>query len=185
QGKISEAIFYFLKEDSMFTIIDSNYVKREKSDIIEDFLKRAKMICSMYKVTLTGDIFAIVAWQREVDIKATGQDIQKMTKHFDSVHPMIYSSHFNDDFGYREYIYNEPYFIVYKATKLVKKYSNKNCDIIPYIQSNPWKVNYTSEYIISQIKAVENLNARGYILWNASNKYFKTLSWLKEYYKSP
>ncbi len=185
QGKISEAIFYFLKEDSMFTIIDSNYVKREKSDIIENFLRRAKKICSKYEVTLTGDIFAIVAWQREVDIKATGQDIQKMTKHFDSVHPMIYSSHFNDDFGYREYIHNEPYFIVYKATKLVQRYSNKDCDIIPYIQSNPWKVNYTSEYIISQIKAVENLNANGYILWNASNKYFKTLSWLKEYYKSP
>ena len=182
QGSISDAMFSFQIEDSLFAKADSNYVIRTKSDIIEDFLSQAKDICSKYNVGLTADVFAIVAWQRKSDIAATGQDIEKMTKHLDAIHPMIYSSHFSDNFGYREDVSNEPYFIIYKATKLTKKYADQNCKVIPYIQANSWKVNYDREYIISQIKAIEDIKCNGYILWNASNRYFKTLNWLKEYY---
>ncbi len=181
QGKLSEAIFHFQEEDSLFALSDSNYVAREKRDIIKDFLIKAKRICSEYDVILTGDVFAIVAWQRKIDIKNTGQDIKGMTEYLDALHPMIYSSHFFNDFGYRENIPNEPYYIVYKATKLAQKYANINCKVIPYIQSNSWKVNYKPEYIISQIKAVEDTNADGYILWNASNKYYRTLRWIKNF----
>ncbi|MCD4796706.1 MAG: putative glycoside hydrolase [Candidatus Cloacimonetes bacterium] len=184
QGKLSEAIFNFQVEDSLFALSDSNYVAREKRDIIKDFLVKAKRICLEYNVTLTGDVFAIVAWQREIDIKNTGQDIKVMTEYLDALHPMIYSSHFFNNFGYREDIPNEPYYIVYKATKLAQKYTNKNCMVIPYIQSNSWKVNYKQEYIISQIKAIENTNANGYILWNASNKYYRTLRWIKKFNNS-
>lgn len=182
QGSISDAIFSFQREDSLFAKADSNYILRSKSDIIEDFIIQAKDICSKYNVDLTADVFAIVAWQRKSDIAATGQDIEKMTKHLDAIHPMIYSSHFSENFGYREDVSNEPYFIIYKATKLTKKYTESNCKVIPYIQANSWKVNYTREYIISQIKAIEDNDCDGYILWNASNRYFSTLSWLKEYY---
>lgn len=180
QGKISEAIFQFQKEDSLFAIADSNYVFRTKSDIIEEFVKRAKEICLKYDVTLTGDIFAIVAWQRKVDISNTGQEISKMTKYLDAIHPMIYSSHFSKDFGFREKIYDEPYFIVFKGTKLTQKHSHKNCKVIPYIQANRWRVNFKPEFIYAQIQAVNNLDADGYILWNAANKYFDSFRWIRE-----
>jgi hypothetical protein len=182
QGNISDAIFSFQREDSLFAKADSNYVLRTKSNIIGNFIIQAKDICSKYNVGLTADVFAIVAWQRKSDIAATGQDMEKMTKHLDAIHPMIYSSHFSDNFGYREDVSNEPYFIMYKATKLTRKYTEQNCNVIPYIQANSWKVNYNREYIISQIKAIEDIKCNGYILWNASNRYFSTLSWLKEYY---
>jgi len=180
QGKISEAIFQFQKEDSLFAIADSNYVFRIKSDIIEEFVKQAKDICLKHDVTLTGDIFAIVAWQRKVDISNTGQKISKMTKHLDAIHPMIYSSPFSKDFGLREKIYDEPYFIVFKGTKLTQKYSHENCKVIPYIQANRWKVNFKPEFIYAQIQAVNDLNADGYILWNAANKYFDSFRWIRE-----
>lgn len=182
QGNISDAVFSFQIEDSLFAKADSNYVLREKYNIIENFIIQAKDICSKNNVSLTADVFAIVAWQRKSDIEVTGQDIEKMTKHLDAIHPMIYSSHFSADFGYREDVSNEPYFIMYKATKLTKKYSEPNCKVIPYIQANSWKVNYNREYIISQIKAIEDNKSDGYILWNASNRYFSTLNWLKKYY---
>ena len=181
QGKLANAQFYFQKEDSYFAKVDSNYIKRCKSDIIQKFVEKAKNICEKYKVTLTGDIFAIVAWQRKVDVQNTGQDIRKITQYLDAIHPMIYSSHFSASFGYRKNIANEPYYIVYKATKLTQKYTNKKCKVIPYIQANSWKVNYKPSYIYAQIEAVKNLNADGYILWNASNKYLKTLRWIKKY----
>ena len=180
QGKISEAIFQFQKEDSLFAIADSNYVFRTKSDIIEEFVKQAKEICLKHDVTLTGDIFAIVAWQRKVDISNTGQKIDKMTKYLDAIHPMIYSSHFSKDFGLREKIYDEPYFIVFKGTKLTQRYSHENCKVIPYIQANRWKVNFKPEFIYAQIQAVNDLNADGYILWNAANKYFDSFRWIRK-----
>ncbi len=181
QGKISDAVFAFQKEDSLKVRSDSTYIFRQKSDIIMDFVSRAKKICDKHEVTLTADVFAIVSWQRSADINATGQDIKKMTKHLDAIHPMIYSSHFAKDFGFRENLYNEPYFIVYKGSVLSKKYANDKCRIIPYIQSNSWKVNYGYDYIAGQIQAVIDSNSDGYILWNASNRYYQTLRWIREF----
>ncbi len=181
QGKISEAIFAFQKEDSLKVKNDSTYIFRQKADIIENFVSDAKEICDKYNVTLTADVFAIVSWQRNADINATGQDIEKMTKNLDAIHPMIYSSHFADDFGFRENLHNEPYYIVYKGSALTKKYTNGKCRVIPYIQSNTWKVNYGYEYIAAQIQAVMDSNSEGYILWNASNKYYQTLRWIREF----
>ena len=182
QGNINQAIFDFQKNDSLFFSQDSTYVFRNKADIIADFIARAKKICLQYDVQLTADVFAIVAWQRNADIMATGQDMKRMSQNLDAVHPMIYSSHFASDFGYREDIYNEPYFIMYKGTKLTMMNSRDECKVIRYIQSNSWKVNYKKEYMIAQIEAIEDLDADGFILWNASNRYKKTLSWIKEYY---
>ncbi|MCK5050418.1 MAG: hypothetical protein KAS53_01670 [Candidatus Cloacimonetes bacterium] len=181
QGKISDAVFAFQKEDSLKAKSDSTYILRQKADIIMDFVSRAKRICDKYDVTLTADVFAIVAWQRSADINATGQDIKKMTKYLDAIHPMVYSSHFAKDFGFRENLYNEPYFIVYKGSALSKKYADSKCRVIPYIQSNSWKVNYGYDYIAGQIQAVIDSNSDGYILWNASNRYYQTLRWIREF----
>ncbi|MDP8203809.1 MAG: putative glycoside hydrolase [Candidatus Tenebribacter mawsonii] len=181
QGNISEAIFAFQREDTSLAQKDSTYVPRQKSDIIKQFVSQAKMICDKYNVTLTADVFAIVSWQRPADINATGQDIKKMTQHLDAIHPMIYSSHFNKDFGFRKDIPNEPYFIVYKGSILSKKHANSECRVIPYIQSNSWKVNYGYGYITAQIQAVIDSGSDGYILWNASNRYYQTLRWIREF----
>ncbi|MCF7857891.1 MAG: putative glycoside hydrolase [Candidatus Cloacimonetes bacterium] len=181
QGDISNAVFAFQREDSLFINSDSTYICRDKPEIIETFVQKVKSICNESEVTLTADVFAIVSWQREVDINATGQDISRMSKNLDAIHPMIYSSHFARDFGYREDLPNEPYYIVYKGSKLTLQYTNSDCKVIPYIQSNSWKVNYTYDYIIAQIEAVVASGADGYILWNASNNYYRTLRWIREF----
>lgn len=181
QGKRSDAIFAYQLEDSLLAKKDSTYIFRDKSDVIKEFVTKAKRLCDSHNVTLTADVFAIVAWQRRADINATGQDITKMTKSLDAIHPMIYSSHFNNNFGYREDLPNEPYYIIYKGSKLAKNYSDKKCRNIPYIQSNSWKVNYGYDYMASQIQAVIDSGSDGYIIWNASNRYFRTLRWIKEF----
>jgi len=182
QGNIDDAVFHFQKEDQKSAIKDSLYVIRQKTDIIEDFISRVKKICLKYGVKLTADVFAIVAWQSKKDVANTGQDIKRMTKHLDAIHPMIYSSHFADNFAYRENAHNEPFYLMYNGTKLTKKNSNKKCKIIPYIQANNWEVNYKPEYIYAQIRAIESCHADGFILWDASNNYLETLKWIKKYY---
>ena len=180
-GKLSNAVFQFMEEDEIYAASDSNYVKRTKPDIIEDFVRRAKEICDKYEVTLAADVFAIVAWQNKTDVSNTGQNISKLTQYLDMIHPMIYSSHFAENFGHRKDVPNEPYYIMYKGTKLTQKYSNSDCRVVPYIQSNSWKVNYSAEYIYGQIEAIKEAGGEGYILWNASCRYEKTLGWIKNY----
>ena len=181
QGKIGEAIFDFMEEDSLKIQRDSTYIMREKSDIITTFVKQIKGVCDSYGVTLTADIFAIVAWQRKADVQKTGQKIAALSKNTDAIHPMIYSSHFSDNFGFRSDVPNEPYHIVFKSTKLTIDNTSKNCSVVPYIQANSWKVNYGKEFLIAQIQAVKDSGADGYLLWNAAGNYYNALRWIREY----
>ena len=51
-------------------------------------------------VLVSLDVFGVMAWQRQVDMGHTGQDIVKMAKHSDVISPMIYPSHFFGMDGY-------------------------------------------------------------------------------------
>lgn len=180
QGRVDSASFYFQRIDEERAMKDTLYMRRDKRNIIETFVKQAKRICKKSNVTLTGDLFAIVAWQRSVDVSKTGQDIGLLSDYFDAVHPMIYSSHFNPDFGFRKNVNNEVYHITYKASRLTREFAHDTCRVIPYIQANGWRVNYSKEYMRNQIQAVMDAGCSGYILWNSSNKYFTTLRWIAE-----
>ncbi|KQC03750.1 MAG: hypothetical protein APR54_02380 [Candidatus Cloacimonas sp. SDB] len=182
QGNLENAVFNYQKIDSEKSLADSNYTPREKVDIIEYFIDKTKIIADKYGITLTADLFAIVAWQAPKDVSNTGQDIARLSKYLDSVHPMIYSSHFNAGFSFREQIENEPYYIVYQGTILTLQEAEEGCRVIPYIQANSWKVNYNKNYIIAQVRAIEDAKADGYILWSSSNNYESALKWLTEYY---
>ncbi|MCK4957130.1 MAG: hypothetical protein KAS49_05800, partial [Candidatus Cloacimonetes bacterium] len=72
-GDLKNAVFQFMQDDFTAAKADSNYVMRAKPDVVEDFVGRAKEICSRYDVTLAADVFAIVAWQNRVDVANTGQ----------------------------------------------------------------------------------------------------------------
>ncbi|MCF7793519.1 MAG: putative glycoside hydrolase [Candidatus Cloacimonetes bacterium] len=181
QGHSGDAIFYFQREDYEYARYDSLYILRDRDDIILEFVKNVKAICDKYNVSLAADVFAIVAWQRNADIKSTGQNIGYLSKYLDKIHPMIYSSHFADNFSYRKNVPNEVYHLMYKGTKLTMEHAQSGCKVIPYIQANSWKVNYKEEYMHSQIQAIKDLGASGYILWNSSNRYEKTLTWIKNF----
>ncbi|MEA1972430.1 MAG: putative glycoside hydrolase [Candidatus Cloacimonadota bacterium] len=179
-GKLSEAIFDFNLVDQDRAKDDSLYVSRHKYDIIKEFVKKAKSICDKYDVGLAADVFAIVSWQHHADVSNTGQKLSYMSQHLDFLHPMIYSSHFAKNFNFRDDVWNEPYDILFKGTKLTNIYSEKSCKIVPYIQANSWKVNYGKDYVNSQISAIIDAKGDGFILWNAQNNYNKILSWLSE-----
>jgi hypothetical protein len=180
QGYSTNASFYYQREDAWLAADDSLYIFRKRENIINEFIIKAKKICDEYNVTLTADVFAIVAWQREADIKTTGQSLALLSNNLDSIHPMIYSSHFSENFSYRSDVYNEPYLLVYQGTKKSQTSIKSKCTVVPYIQANSWKVNYNKSYILAQIQAIKDLKAGGFILWNSSSNYKNTLSWLQD-----
>jgi len=180
QGKLEEAVFDFQKGNNN----SSTTADIGKTEIIRGFLEKVRNICDKYNTVLSADTFAITLWQNKTDIVNTGQDIRIMTKYLNKLHPMVYSSHFVDNFGGRNNLWNEPYHIVYQSVQKTKEHCAPDCKIIPYIQANNYKVNYGKAYVYAQLSAIKDSNSDGYILWNARNNYYKTLSWIREYNKN-
>src|SRR5579884_455093 len=83
EGNQADAEFAFQKDPKM-----------HRDDVIANFLDRAYTELHPMGVLISLDVFGIMAWQRQVDLSHTGQDIVKMAKHCDVISPMIYPSHF-------------------------------------------------------------------------------------------
>src|SRR5579859_1682969 len=83
EGNQADAQFAFQKDP-----------KLHRDDVIANFLDRAYSELHPMGVLVSLDVFGIMAWQRQVDLSHTGQDIVKMAKHCDVLSPMIYPSHF-------------------------------------------------------------------------------------------
>jgi len=66
----------------------------QRSDVIAGFLKKAYGELHPTGVLLSLDVFGVMAWQRQVDLSHTGQDIVQMARYCDVLSPMIYPSHF-------------------------------------------------------------------------------------------
>ena len=182
EGAINSASFYFEREDIELLKANPNYVKREKRDVIRDYLKRVRAICDKHNVKLSADVFAIVAWQRAVDIRSTGQDIKYMSPYLDKIHPMIYSSHFSDDFGFEKPDFrNHPYHIVKTGIEKTIAAADPKCEVMPYLQAFSWRVNYTRNYMFQQLDATKDSGAKGFLLWNTSANYTNGIGWVKEW----
>jgi len=182
EGRLRDALFYFEQIDDLRFAEDDNYIKREKRHVIRDYVREVRQVVDRHGARLSADVFAIVAWQRAADIRNTGQDIAMLTPYLDHIHPMIYSSHFSDDFVFdAEDFINKPYAIVRAGTEKTINATAENCRVIPYLQAFGWRVNYNREYMLDQLNAVVDAGASGYILWNAGGRYDTSLPWIREW----
>ncbi len=138
---------------------------------ITDFLKRAHERISAKNTRLSIDIFGIVAWGKNVDIRSTGQRIELLAKHCDAISPMLYPSHFNNDFDGFSRPGDNPYHFIYHGCKKVAALAGGTV-IRPWLQAFKWRVsNYDEQYIIDQVRASNDAGAYGYLFWNAANNY--------------
>ncbi len=159
-GDFSDAVFAY----------DFGKVSREET--IANFLKRARKEISLKNTNLSIDIFGVVAWGKEVDIKSTGQRISLLAEHCDVISPMLYPSHFNDDFDGRANPGDHPYYFIKEGCSKVLSMSGGKVKVRPWLQAFTLRVsNYNAKYIRDQIKGSDDSNAFGYLFWNASNNY--------------
>ncbi len=142
-----------------------------KEQTIVQFLKRAHDEISVRNCRLSIDIFGVVAWGKTVDIQQTGQRIDLLSKHCDVISPMLYPSHFSDNFNGFANPGDHPYHFIYEGCKKVIGLSGDRV-IRPWLQAFRWRVSsYDERYIIKQIQASDDSGAKGYLFWNASNNY--------------
>ncbi|MBN1532803.1 MAG: hypothetical protein JXA20_09085 [Spirochaetes bacterium] len=149
-----------------------DFGRTDNKGVITGFLKRAHREVAARNALLSIDIFGVVAWGKECDIRSTGQDIALVAKHCDVISPMLYPSHFNDDFDGFSNPGDNPYHFIYEGCRKVMLLSGGRVVVRPWLQAFRWRVsNYNAGYIEQQVKASLDSGAKGYLFWNASNDY--------------
>lgn len=171
-------------------LLDANYNIPDsipKYQIIVDFLKSAQAITKDAGITLSADIFGVVALQNPQDIINTGQIIELSMPYIDRLHPMIYPSHFFGTFWGRQNPEKEPYYFTYRTCKKIGEIINEPEKMAPYLQAFSLNIsNLTPIYIISQLQALTDVNVKGgYLFWNANGNYDAVWEALRLWNKHP
>jgi hypothetical protein len=146
----------------------------QRSDVIAGFLKKAYGELHPTGVLLSLDVFGVMAWQRQVDLSHTGQDIVQMAKYCDVLSPMIYPSHF---FGMDNIPHpgDEPaHFIGESMDRFLLITKGSGVVIRPWLQAFHWRTKtYSPEYIKIQVETARAKGGIGFLFWNAGNDYSK------------
>ncbi len=151
----------------------------QRSDVITAFLKKAYAELHPTGVLLSLDVFGVMAWQRQVDLSHTGQDIVGMAHYCDVLSPMIYPSHF---FGMDNIAHpgDEPAHFIGESMDrfelITHPDGNRNSGVVirPWLQAFRWRTKtYSPEYIKIQVETARNKGGIGFLFWNAANDYSK------------
>src|SRR5579859_6246308 len=122
--------------------------KMHRDDVIAGFLERAYSELHSMGILLSLDVFGVMAWQRQVDLNHTGQDIVKMARHCDVLSPMIYPSHFFGMDGYAHPGDEPEHFIGTSMDRYQKVTSGSGVTLRPWLQAFAWRTRtYSPESI--------------------------------------
>ncbi len=161
------------QKDASFSF-QKSHPEWQRSEVIADFLRRAYTSLHPKGVLLSLDVFGIMAWQRQVDLSHTGQDIVRMAKFCDVLSPMIYPSHF---FGMDNVARpgDQPeHFIGESMDRFQKITQGSGVVLRPWLQAFAWRTKtYSPKYIEVQVLTAKNKGGIGFLFWNANNDYSK------------
>jgi hypothetical protein len=153
----------------------------QRTDVITAFLKKAYTELHPTGVLLSLDVFGVMAWQRQVDLAHTGQDIVGMAHYCDVLSPMIYPSHF---FGMDNIAHpgDEPaHFIGESMDRFELITKGSGVVIRPWLQAFHWRTKtYSPEYIKVQVETAKTKGGIGFLFWNAANDYSKPYTAMPE-----
>jgi hypothetical protein len=146
---------------------------KTRSDVLAGYAGRIHDLTSSKGVLLSLDMFGIVIWQKDEDIRVLGQDVMKLKKHFDIISPMLYPSHFPKGFSGEKNPADKPYFFVSRGIKRMKDLVGDEVTIRPWLQSFPLRITtgYNPGYVMTQVRAAQESGAVGWLLWSPSNRY--------------
>jgi len=168
------------QKDASFAF-QKSHPEWQRADVIADFLQRAYTSVHPKGVLLSLDVFGVMAWQRQVDLSHTGQDIVRMAKFCDVLSPMIYPSHF---FGMDNIAHpgDEPeHFIGESMDRFQLITKGSGVVLRPWLQAFAWRTKtYSPKYIEVQVLTAKNKGGVGFLFWNANNDYSKPYAAMPE-----
>jgi hypothetical protein len=137
-----------------------------REECIGKFLAYAHSRLKPSGVVLSVDVFGLTAW-KTVDF-GVGQVLEQIIPHVDVVCPMLYPSHFPENFLSLENPGQYPYRIMKQSLEEIKKRTEK--EIRPWIQGF-W---YTPEEILAQLQGVMENELQTWTVWNPAGRYSQT-----------
>ena len=153
----------------------------QRTDVITNFLKKAYAELHPTGALFSLDVFGVMAWQRQVDLSHTGQDIVGMAHYCDVLSPMIYPSHF---FGMDNIAHpgDAPeHFIGESMDRFELITKGSGVVIRPWLQAFHWRTKtYSPEYIKVQVLTAKTKGGIGFLFWNAANDYSKPYAAMPE-----
>ena len=161
------------QKDASF-VFQAEHPAWQRSDVIADFLQHAYATIHPTGALLSLDVFGVMAWQRQVDLSHTGQDIVRMAKHCDVLSPMIYPSHFFGMDGYARPGDAPEHFIGESMDRFELITKGSGVVIRPWLQAFHWRTpSYSPKYIETQVLTARAKGGIGFLFWNAANDYSK------------
>jgi len=168
------------QKDARF-LYQSEHPDWQRSDVIAGFLKTAYGELHPTGVLLSLDVFGVMAWQRQVDLSHTGQDIPRMAKYCDVLSPMIYPSHFFGMDGIAHPGDAPEHFIGESMERFELITKGSGVVIRPWLQAFAWRTRtYSPKYIETQVLTAKNKGGIGFLFWNANNDYSKPYTAMPE-----
>ncbi len=142
---------------------------------MEDFL--SYMRSELKDIPLSADVFGMVL--TNPDDLTIGQHLDDFTPHVDFISPMIYPSHFPKQWAGIADTNRNPYQTIYQSTKqgldrmkATMSTSSAQMMMRPWLQDfSIYGVVYNAPEVKAQIKALDDLGVKSFLLWNASNRY--------------
>lgn len=143
-----------------------------QAECIGQFLAYANARIKPLDTVLSVDIFGLTAWKAE-DF-GVGQVLEKIAPHVDVLCPMLYPSHFPENFLSLKNPGQYPHKIMKLSLEEMKKRTNK--EIRPWIQGF-W---YAPEEINAQLQGAKESDIQNWTVWNPAGRYAQTFSALEE-----
>ncbi|MCD6191286.1 MAG: GTP-binding protein [Sulfurimonas sp.] len=143
---------------------------REKA--IGEFLDLAQDRLRKYGVFISVDTYGNICWSK--DDNGIGQTVTALAAHADYLSPMLYPSGFAKGSFYFDNPSEHPYDVIYRSVKNIQ-------DKIEPNRVRPW-LQYFKDYahkrryyrkaeIQAQIRATQDINTGGWMMWSPSSKY--------------
>jgi hypothetical protein len=173
----SDGQMSLLKYEFSDNVNASSTNEQKRRETMKNFIKYVRE--GLGDIPLSADLFGLVL--PSTDDLGIGQHIDDFVPYTDYISPMIYPSHFHKNWNNLKNSHTMPYETIYQSTKMgLDRISSIHGTSTAIKVMRPWLqdfsifgVVYNAPEVRAQIKALEDLGVKSYILWNASNRYTK------------
>ncbi len=146
---------------------------KPKHEVLTEFYKK---VDEEIDVPISIDLFGFTFLKSNMEYDLNiGQRVIDAAVHFDFLSPMVYPSHYPAGYMKLENPAASPYKVVEKAMRdgntILATMDNPKAKIRPWLQDFNMGAKYDSAKIKAQIKACDEQNTAGWILWSARNVY--------------
>ena len=138
---------------------------------LESFLRFAR---SALDAPISVDIYGSNGWYRTG--ARTGQDVEMLARYVDVICPMLYPSHFEQNFLAQEPAELRPYRIYSLGTLRNRAIARGRALIRPYVQAfyldvSYDRLHYDLRYVREEVRGVREGANQGMTFWNNSGRY--------------